>query len=126
MSAAQGMAYKLRTDAAPTGAGRRARRSHSSVAAPYRAARLVQGGVSIEGGLVGGCQLTEERVAARPLRAAARDAEPVRPLSTLPESSIGLYDPSRERDSCGVGFVAELSGDYKRATVSGSSAGSLF
>ncbi|KAL5226507.1 hypothetical protein ABZP36_014772 [Zizania latifolia] len=117
MSTAQGMAYKLRADAAPTGAGRRARRSHSSVAAPYRAARLVQGGVSIEGGFIGGCQLSEERVEPRPPRASARDAEPVRPLSKLPESSIGLYDPSHERDSCGVGFVAELSGDYNRATV---------
>jgi glutamate synthase (NADH) len=42
----------------------------------------------------------------------------IRPLSKLPESNIGLYDPSFERDSCGVGFVAELSGDYKRETVS--------
>jgi glutamate synthase (NADPH/NADH) len=29
-----------------------------------------------------------------------------------------IYNPSFERDACGVGFVAELSGDYKRATVS--------
>ena len=50
--------------------------------------------------------------------AAARDAEVVRPLSKLPNSSIGLYDSSFERDACGVGFVAELSGDYKRETVS--------
>ncbi|KAG0533787.1 hypothetical protein BDA96_04G223100 [Sorghum bicolor] len=28
-----------------------------------------------------------------------------------------IYNPSFERDACGVGFVAELSGDYKRATV---------
>uniref|UniRef100_A0A453FCW4 glutamate synthase (ferredoxin) n=1 Tax=Aegilops tauschii subsp. strangulata TaxID=200361 RepID=A0A453FCW4_AEGTS len=35
----------------------------------------------------------------------------------LPESSIGLYNPAFERDSCGVGFVAELSGVDNRATV---------
>jgi glutamate synthase (NADH) len=38
-------------------------------------------------------------------------------LSMLPEKPIGLYDPSFERDSCGVGFIAELSGMYKRETV---------
>ncbi|KAJ4749574.1 NADH-dependent glutamate synthase [Rhynchospora pubera] len=41
-----------------------------------------------------------------------------RSLSKLPEKPIGLYDPSFERDSCGVGFVAELSGEHKRETVS--------
>ncbi|KAJ1688148.1 hypothetical protein LUZ63_019538 [Rhynchospora breviuscula] len=41
-----------------------------------------------------------------------------RSLSMLPEKPIGLYDPSFERDSCGVGFVAELSGEHKRETVS--------
>lgn len=40
-----------------------------------------------------------------------------RSLSMLPEKPIGLYDPSFERDSCGVGFIAELSGEYKRETV---------
>lgn len=38
-------------------------------------------------------------------------------LSMLPEEPIGLYDPSFERDSCGVGFIAELSGVYKHETV---------
>jgi hypothetical protein len=38
-------------------------------------------------------------------------------VSMLPEKPIGLYDPSFERDSCGVGFIAELSGMYKRETV---------
>ncbi|EMS51515.1 Glutamate synthase 1 [NADH], chloroplastic [Triticum urartu] len=33
------------------------------------------------------------------------------------KSSIGLYNPAFERDSCGVGFVAELSGVDNRATV---------
>ncbi|KAF8727223.1 hypothetical protein HU200_019104 [Digitaria exilis] len=32
-------------------------------------------------------------------------------MSKIPGSSIGLYDPSFERDSCGVGFIAEISGE---------------
>lgn len=38
-------------------------------------------------------------------------------LSLLPEKPVGLYDPSFEKDSCGVGFVAELSGESRRKTV---------
>jgi len=102
---------------APMGAGRRARRGRP-VAAPYRSGWQAYGGVSLEGsGFLGGVQRTEERVAPRAHRAAVREAEVVRPLSKLPDNSIGLYDPSFERDACGVGFVAELSGDYKRETV---------
>uniref|UniRef100_A0A0D9WJI6 glutamate synthase (NADH) n=1 Tax=Leersia perrieri TaxID=77586 RepID=A0A0D9WJI6_9ORYZ len=41
----------------------------------------------------------------------------IRSMSKIPESSIGLYDPSMERDSCGVGFIAELSGEHSRKTV---------
>ncbi|PWZ19108.1 Glutamate synthase 1 [NADH], chloroplastic [Zea mays] len=55
--------------------------------------------------------------ALRAVEESACDAEVVRPLSKLPNSSIGLYDSSFERDACGVGFVAELSGDYKHVTV---------
>ena len=100
------------------GAGRRARRGRP-VAAPNRSGWRAYGGVSLEGsGFLGGVQRTEERVAPRAHRAAVREAEVVRPLSKLPDNSIGLYDPSFERDACGVGFVAELSGDYKRETVS--------
>ncbi|TVT98884.1 hypothetical protein EJB05_55772, partial [Eragrostis curvula] len=113
MSTAQGAALK----SAPLGADRRARRGRT-VAAPNRSAWQAYGGVSLESGVfLGGMQRTEERVAPRAPRAMARDAEVIRPLSKLPESNIGLYDPSFERDACGVGFVAELSGDYKRETV---------
>uniref|UniRef100_A0A804QV90 glutamate synthase (NADH) n=3 Tax=Zea mays TaxID=4577 RepID=A0A804QV90_MAIZE len=113
MSTAQGTALK----SAPIGAGHRARRGRP-VVPPYRSGWQAYGGVSLEGsGFLGGLQRTEERVATLAPRAAARDAEVVRPLSKLPNSSIGLYDPSFERDACGVGFVAELSGDYKRETV---------
>ncbi|XP_058095946.1 glutamate synthase 1 [NADH], chloroplastic-like [Magnolia sinica] len=38
-------------------------------------------------------------------------------LSQVPEKPLGLYDPSFDKDSCGVGFVAELSGEYSRKTV---------
>ncbi|XWS50374.1 hypothetical protein CRYUN_Cryun12cG0082500 [Craigia yunnanensis] len=38
-------------------------------------------------------------------------------LSGVPEKPLGLYDPSFDKDSCGVGFVAELSGDSSRNTI---------
>ncbi|KAF8380054.1 hypothetical protein HHK36_027524 [Tetracentron sinense] len=38
-------------------------------------------------------------------------------LSQVPEKPLGLYDPSFDKDSCGVGFVAELSGECSRKTV---------
>lgn len=38
-------------------------------------------------------------------------------LSNVPEKPVGLYDPSFDKDSCGVGFVAELSGESSRKTV---------
>ncbi|KAL4557008.1 hypothetical protein LXL04_035178 [Taraxacum kok-saghyz] len=38
-------------------------------------------------------------------------------LSLVPEKPLGLYDPSFDKDACGVGFVAELSGKSNRNTV---------
>ncbi|KAL7214119.1 hypothetical protein ACSBR1_026520 [Camellia fascicularis] len=38
-------------------------------------------------------------------------------LSQVPVKPLGLYDPSFDKDSCGVGFVAELSGESSRKTV---------
>eukprot|EP00271_Cylindrocystis_brebissonii_P015485 TRINITY_DN38393_c0_g1_i1.p1 TRINITY_DN38393_c0_g1~~TRINITY_DN38393_c0_g1_i1.p1 ORF type:complete len:2268 (+),score=536.29 TRINITY_DN38393_c0_g1_i1:304-7107(+) len=38
-------------------------------------------------------------------------------LSQIPEKPLGLYDPSLDKDSCGVGFVAELSKIPSRKTV---------
>lgn len=38
-------------------------------------------------------------------------------LSAVPDKPLGLYDPSFDKDSCGVGFVAELSGESSRKTV---------
>ncbi|XP_015878225.2 glutamate synthase [NADH], amyloplastic isoform X1 [Ziziphus jujuba] len=38
-------------------------------------------------------------------------------LSAVPDKPLGLYDPSFDKDSCGVGFVAELSGESSRRTI---------
>ena len=38
-------------------------------------------------------------------------------FSSIPQKSLGLYDPSLDKDSCGVGFVAELSKQPSRRTV---------
>lgn len=38
-------------------------------------------------------------------------------LSLVPEKPLGLYDPKFDKDACGVGFVAELSGNPNRKTV---------
>lgn len=38
-------------------------------------------------------------------------------LSEIPQERLGLYDPSLDKDACGVGFVAELSGEASRKTV---------
>jgi glutamate synthase (NADH) len=115
MSTAQGTTLR----SAPLGAGRWARRGRPVAPPPYRSGWKAYGGVSLEGSeFLGGVHRTEERITPRAPHAAARDTEVVGPLSKLPNSSIGLYDSSFERDACGVGFVAELSGDYKHVTVS--------
>ncbi|CAH9140885.1 unnamed protein product [Cuscuta epithymum] len=38
-------------------------------------------------------------------------------FSQVPEKPLGLYDPAYDKDSCGVGFIAELSGQSSRKTV---------
>lgn len=38
-------------------------------------------------------------------------------MSQVPEKPLGLYDSAFDKDSCGVGFVAELSGQSSRKTV---------
>lgn len=39
-------------------------------------------------------------------------------MSQIPDKkNLGLYDPRFDKDSCGVGFVAELSGETSRKTV---------
>ncbi|GAB4826252.1 glutamate synthase [NADH] [Ancistrocladus abbreviatus] len=41
-------------------------------------------------------------------------------LSQVSAKPLGLYDPSFDKDSCGVGFVAELSKESKQKTMSDS------
>ncbi|KAK7384996.1 hypothetical protein VNO78_30703 [Psophocarpus tetragonolobus] len=48
----------------------------------------------------------------REMRVAVRSA-----FSAVPEKPLGLYDPAMDKDSCGVGFVADLSGQCSRKTV---------
>ncbi|XP_074360798.1 glutamate synthase 1 [NADH], chloroplastic-like [Apium graveolens] len=38
-------------------------------------------------------------------------------MSQVPEKPLGLYDASFDKDSCGVGFIAELSGQSSRKTI---------
>ncbi|KQK04984.1 glutamate synthase 2 [NADH], chloroplastic isoform X1 [Brachypodium distachyon] len=124
MSAAQGLALKLR--AAPASGGRRAPRGRIFAACgPASRQRYGSGGVSLDGGFLR-LPAAVARAAPRAPRASSSDfaaeegAEaPLPPwsMSKIPESSIGLYDPSFERDSCGVGFIAELSAEYSRKTV---------
>ncbi|CAM8900517.1 unnamed protein product [Rhodiola kirilowii] len=38
-------------------------------------------------------------------------------LSGIPDKPMGLYNPQYDKDSCGVGFVGELSGQANRKTV---------
>ncbi|KAL6610621.1 hypothetical protein ACP70R_040590 [Stipagrostis hirtigluma subsp. patula] len=132
MSAAQGLALKL--CAAPAAGGRRApfgrTTAMAAVAAYGGALQRRCGGVSLESGrFLHGAPLPDERSSravpwatrapwrSRHAAAAAVAAAEVRSMSKIPESSIGLYDPSFERDSCGVGFIAELSAQPSRKTV---------
>lgn len=129
MSAAQGLALKLRA-APPAATGRKASRGRTTVsAAAYGGALQHRRCVSLEGGrFLRGAPLPAAHQRARALpwaeRAARRhegvvaSAAGVRSMSKIPGSSIGLYDPSFERDSCGVGFIAEISGEPNRKTVS--------
>ncbi|XP_062232093.1 glutamate synthase 2 [NADH], chloroplastic-like isoform X2 [Phragmites australis] len=122
MSAAQGLALKLR--AAPAPGGRRVLRGRTTVraaGAAYGGALQHRGcgGVSLEAEwFLRGAPLpaAQERTRVVPRAAAAASGE-VRSMSKIPGSSIGLYDPSFERDSCGVGFIAELSAEPSRKTV---------
>ncbi|OEL30733.1 Glutamate synthase 2 [NADH], chloroplastic [Dichanthelium oligosanthes] len=134
MSAAQGLALKLRA-APPAAAGRKAPLGRTTT---VRAAGAAYVGamqhrrrcVSLEGGwFLCGATLpaAQHQQCARALPWAERavrrhegvvaSAAGVRSMSKVPESSIGLYDPSLDRDSCGVGFIAELSAEPSRKTI---------
>src|SRR5712672_3526189 len=66
-----------------------------------------------------GSEFEHENIATDALSAApaAKPDEPVREHSWRPPSE-GLYDPSLEKDSCGVGFIANIKGKKSRQIVS--------
>lgn len=134
MSATQSLALKLRAAPAP---GRPRGRTTVRAAGAAHAGALLQHrrGVSLaQGGrFLRGAPLPASQRRPRALpwaeRAARRHgggsvvaaaAAGVRSMSKLPQGDTGLYDPSMDRDSCGVGFIAELSAEPSRKTVSAS------
>jgi len=53
-----------------------------------------------------------------PRRALAASAlVPPRPISALPQGALGLYRPDQEKESCGVGLVAQLKRKQSRDIV---------
>lgn len=128
MSAAQGLALKLR--AAPTPGGRRGRTTVRAAGAAHAGAlQHRRCCVSSEGGrFLRGSPLPAAQQRPRPLPSAQRAARRhdggvvasagVRSMSKIPQTNLGLYDPAMDRDSCGVGFIAELSAEPGRKTVS--------
>ncbi|MGY2842747.1 hypothetical protein ACVMDN_000001, partial [Bradyrhizobium sp. USDA 4510] len=59
-----------------------------------------------------GSEFERENIVAGTLSATAdsKAAEPARELHTWRPEAEGLYDPSLEKDSCGVGFIANIKG----------------
>lgn len=126
MSAAQVLALKLRAAPAPgrprgcRATVRAAAAAHGGALQHRRCVSLAQGGRFLPA--------AEQRPRALPWaeRAARRHAGSVvasaaagvRSMSKIPQGNTGLYDPSMDRDSCGVGFIAELSAEPSRKTVS--------
>src|SRR5215510_121787 len=49
---------------------------------------------------------------------AATDSKPVEREHTWRPEAEGLYDPSLEKDSCGVGFIANIKGKKSHQIVS--------
>ncbi|PWZ18290.1 Glutamate synthase 2 [NADH], chloroplastic [Zea mays] len=131
MSATQSLALKLR--AAPAPGRPRGRTTVRAAGAAHagallqhrRCVSLAQGGRFLRGAPLPAAQRRPralpwaERAARRhgggSVVAAA--AAGVRSMSKLPQGDTGLYDPSMDRDSCGVGFIAELSAEPSRKTV---------
>lgn len=136
MSAAQALALKLRAAPAP-GPGRprgcrttvrAAGAAHVGALQHRRYVSLAQGGRFLRGAPLPAAQQRPrplpwaERAARRHdgggVVASAPAAAGVRSMSRIPQGNTGLYDPSMDRDSCGVGFIAELSAEPSRKTVS--------
>ncbi|KAJ6832714.1 glutamate synthase 1 [NADH], chloroplastic isoform X1 [Iris pallida] len=116
MAAVSGQTFKLRCDSsiplAPSVAIRRWRTVR--LPAPCRSS-----GPRLERRFIGeGLRVSAERAQMWPVRSRRMKAVgPTMALSQVPEKPLGLYDPAFDKDSCGVGFVAELSGECNRKTV---------
>ncbi|XP_073007350.1 glutamate synthase 1 [NADH], chloroplastic isoform X1 [Typha latifolia] len=117
MSTAQGLTFKVRNEsvAVPPAANIKRSIHRGGKATQYSVSRQLQA-VNLDSEFLGSkVPVPEERVQA--WQPKPRLVSPSMSLSELPEKPVGLYDPSFEKDSCGVGFIAELSGEYKRKTV---------
>jgi glutamate synthase (NADPH/NADH) large chain len=66
-----------------------------------------------------GSEFERENIVADVLSAApdSKPAEPAREHSWRPPAE-GMYDPSLEKDSCGVGFIANIKGKKSHQIVS--------
>lgn len=122
MAAVPGSAFKLRYDsvALPSVVGHKRCVRHRAV--QYPASRRLHA-VSLENRFLGMKLRASERVqrwrtAGPGVSPKLRVVSPSMSFSQVPEKPLGLYDASFDKDSCGVGFIAELSGKYSRKTVS--------
>jgi glutamate synthase (NADPH/NADH) large chain len=66
-----------------------------------------------------GSEFEREHIVTEALSAAAdsKPEEPAREFSWRPPAE-GLYDPALEKDSCGVGFIANIKGRKSHQIVS--------
>src|SRR3954453_16235311 len=78
---------------------------------------------SLRGSTMSGSELEREHILGHALTAAtdakSTESEPhARELHTWRPDAEGLYDPSLEKDSCGVGFIANIKGKKSHQIVS--------
>src|SRR6201995_4462731 len=64
-----------------------------------------------------GSEFEREEIVADVLSASADSKTPARELHTWRPEAEGLYDPSLEKDSCGVGFIANIKGKKSHQIV---------
>ncbi|CAL9198032.1 unnamed protein product [Musa hybrid cultivar] len=126
MAAVPGSAIKLQNEsvALPSVVNHKRNVCRGGRAARFAAYRRAQA-VSLESQFLGAKLRASERVQRWRIDGPGRSPKlrvvsPSMALSQVPEKPLGLYDPSFDKDSCGVGFIAELSGEYSRKTVADS------
>ncbi|RRT79414.1 hypothetical protein BHE74_00015690 [Ensete ventricosum] len=126
MAAVPGSAIKLQNKSVslPSVVNHKRNVCRGSRAVRFAAYRRAQA-VSLESQFLGAKLRASERVQRWRIDGPGRSPKlrvvsPSMALSQVPEKPLGLYDPSFDKDSCGVGFIAELSGEYSRKTVADS------